>query len=155
MPTPDGKWTSFDYLTAGAGIAAGLGLAYLQHRVKEQQIDELLKLDQQQAFLVITEVVPPMTDETWQDFQARLNARARTSEGARVLLELSRCIVREENEVGRLLSQYDFAQARSLVPSLLRGKHLIEQIAFLVGLRTYANNGNLVAKALLNEILSS
>jgi hypothetical protein len=96
-----------------------------------------------------------MNNDTWQDFQTRLNARARTSENARVLLELARCIVREENEVGQLLSKYDFAQARALVPVLLKGKHPVEQLAFLVGLRTYANNGNLAAKAILNEILSS
>lgn len=155
MPTPDGKWTAFDYLTAGAGIAAGFGLAYLQHKAKEEQIDKLISLPQEQGFAVIIEVVPPMNNEAWQDFQTRLASRARISERAAVLLELARCVVREENEVGKLLQQYDFAQARAIVPSLLKGKNLVEQLAFLVGLRTFANNGNLAAKAILNEILAS
>lgn len=155
MPNPSGKWTAFDYLTAGAGIAAGFGLAYLQHKAKEEQIDKLISLPQEQGIAVILEVVPPMNNEAWQDFQTRLASRARTSERAGILLELARCVVREENEVAKLLQQYDFAQIRALVPSLLKGKHLVEQLAFLVGLRTFANNGNLVAKAVLNEILAS
>ncbi|XWX03668.1 hypothetical protein VZO05_14265 [Aggregatilineales bacterium SYSU G02658] len=155
MPTPDGKWTAFDYLMGGAGIAAGFGLAYLQHKAKEEQIDKLISLPQEQGFAVVLEVVPPMNNEAWQDFQARLASRARTSERAAILLELARCIVREENEVSKLLQQYDFAQIRMLVPSLLKSKTLVQQLAFIVGLRTFANQGNLVAKAMLSEILSS
>lgn len=155
MPTSDGKWTAFDYLMGGAGIAAGFGLAYLQHKAKEEQIDKLISLPQEQGFAVVLEVVPPMNNEAWQDFQTRLASRARTSERAAILLELARCIVREENEVSKLLQQYDFAQIRMIVPSLLKGKNLVEQLAFIVGLRTFANQGNLVAKAMLSEILSS
>jgi hypothetical protein len=155
MPTPDGKWTTLDYLTASAGIAVGFGLAYLQHKAREEQIDRLIDLPQEQGFAVIIEVVPPMNNEAWQDFQTRLSNRARHSEKASILLQLARCIVREENEVGKLLNQYDFAQARMLVPSLLKGKNIVEQLGFLVGLRTFANNGNLTAKALLSEIMAS
>lgn len=150
MPDKSGKWTFGDYLSAGLEVATIFGGAYLNHKIREQEIDNLLSLPLNKAIQVVVQIVPPMDNETWKEFHLRLQNRSQYSNEAQQLLYLARAIVVAENEVAQLM-QFSMADILQIVPGLLQSKDPTEQLAFVVGLNS---SNDLKAKSLLGRLLA-
>ncbi len=140
-----------DVLWAIAQAGLVLGTAYVNEKLEEEKMDQLLALSEQDALAVIARSVPPMDNATWQQFQSRLQRRAIYSKDAKELLYFAQCIVRAEHEILQLV-QYSMGDALEVIRSVLPDKDSYERLALVVGLQS---SNNIKARALLNRMLNS
>lgn len=105
---------------------------------REAEIDQLLSLSLEQAFVVIVESVPALDNTAWLDFQQRLAVRARDDSHALVLLKMAHLMVEAENKIREVLSLYDMLESVAITRGLLRIENKIDQFVLLAFLHHLA-----------------
>lgn len=150
--TNEWNWNMFFKQAATAAFVLGAG--YAGHRVRENQMDDLLAMSFEDALRVVIESVPQMNNDTWLDFQQRLANRINTNRKAAKLLEMSRLMVASENEIRDVISRYNTMEAHTILVGMLHAKTELEQFATVAFLR-YMAQTDPQARAIMGYLIAS
>jgi len=121
----------------------------------EAEIDQLLALPLEKAFLVIVEVIPRLDNDSWMDYQRRLVRRI-DCDRQRVLpiLKMSHLMVDSENRVRELLAACDASDAAAHTQELLKEQDQTQQFGMLAYLR-YLSEKDAKARAVWGLIFQA
>ncbi|MDX2075218.1 MAG: hypothetical protein SFZ02_02215 [bacterium] len=143
-------WKSFFTSVAQVGFLVGVG--YMEHSARENQIDQLVRLPLERGIQTVIQSVPQMDNDGCLDFQRRLATRAPYNQNANALLALTKLMVQAENQVIQIVKQYQLNDAIQICATLLQQKQQIEQIAFVAYLQ-YLSQRDLKAQAIFGALV--